>query len=210
MTKEEVLQKVNDYCTEKQYTEATLTDAFKDKFANHFLKANPEGDIESEDVISNLKFALNTAFSSASELAMMKSAEFTSKENDYKKQIAELNKRAKATPEQNEVQLPEEVQNQLKELQAFKDEKTRQEKLANIVKIAKASVRQDLHASFDKFANDYEVTDGDDEKEQAHYLVKRFQEIFKDSIGDIKPLAPKLEQKRDEEFLASLKKVKVQ
>ena len=210
MTKEEVLQKVNDYCTEKQYTEATLTDAFKDKFANHFLKANPEGDIESEDVISNLKFALNTAFSSASELAMMKSAEFTSKENDYKKQIAELNKRAKATPEQNEVQLPEEVQNQLKELQAFKDEKTRQEKLANIVKIAKASVRQDLHASFDKFANDYEVTDGDDEKEQAHYLVKRFQEIFKDSIGDIKPLAPKLGQKRDEEFLASLKKVKVQ
>ena len=210
MTKEEVLQKVNDYCTEKQYTEATLTDAFKDKFANHFLKANPEGDIESEDVISNLKFALNTAFSSASELAMMKSAEFTSKENDYKKQIAELNKRAKTTPEQNELQLPEEVQNQLKELQAFKDEKTRQEKLANIVKIAKASVRQDLHASFDKFANDYEVTDGDDEKEQAHYLVKRFQEIFKDSIGDIKPLAPKLEQKRDEEFLASLKKVKVQ
>ena len=208
MTKEEVLQKVNDYCTEKQYTTATLTDSFKDKFADHFQKANPEGDIEDEANMANLRFALNTAFSSASELATVKAAEFTSKENDYKSQITELSKKLKNVPKEKEFELPKEVADQLKELQEFKNDKTRQEKLANIVKIAKDGIRKDLHASFDSFASDYEVNE-DDEKEQASYLTKRFQEIFKDSIGDIKPLVPKLEKKRDEEFFASLQKVKV-
>ena len=213
MTKEEVLQKVNDYCTEKQYTTATLTDSFKDKFADHFQKADPDGSIDDENVIKSLKFALNSAFSSASELATVKTAEFTSKENDYKGQIEKLNEKIKSGAQKQkpqDAQLSEEVQNQLKELQAFKDEKTRQEKLSNIIKLAKAGIRQDLHASFDKFAEDYEATMDDDEKEQASYLTKRFQDIFKDSIGDIKPLAPKQVQKRDEEFLASLKKIKVQ
>lgn len=210
MNKEEVLQKVNDYCTEKQYTSATLTDSFKDKFADHFLKANPEGDIEDESVIANLRFALNTAFSSASELATVKVNEFSSKENDYKTQIAELQKKIKPQQQQQQLELPEEVRQQLQELQEFKNEKTRKEKLANIVKIAKAGIRKDLHPSFDNFVSDYDVNEKDDDEEQAKYLTKRFQEIFKDSIGDVRPQTPKQEQKRDEEFLASLKKVKVQ
>ena len=93
MTKEEVLQKVNDYCTEKQYTTATLTDSFKDKFATHFQKANPDGDINDEVNLANLRFALNTAFSSASELATVKTTEFSTKENDLKNQIEELKKK---------------------------------------------------------------------------------------------------------------------
>jgi len=48
-----------------------------------------------------------------------------------------------------------------------------------------------------------------DDKEQAKAMVERFQEIFMDSIGDIKPLAPKQTQKTDREFLDSLPKVKV-
>jgi hypothetical protein len=210
MTKEEVLQKVNDYCTEKQYTTATLTEAFKDKFADHFQKANPEGNIDDEVNLANLRFALNTAFSSASELATVKANEFATKENDYKTQIAELQKKQQKPHQTHEFELPEDVQNQLKELQTFKDEKTKQEKFGNILKIAKDGIRQDLHASFDKFANDYEVNLDDDDKEQAEYLIKRFQEIFKDSIGDIKPLAPKQNAKRDEEFIATIRKIKVQ
>lgn len=38
MTKEDVLQKVNDYCNEKSYTNETLTDDFKDKFSDFFAK----------------------------------------------------------------------------------------------------------------------------------------------------------------------------
>lgn len=208
MTKDEVLQKVTDYCNEKSYTSATLTDAFKDKFADHFQKADPDGDINDENVLKSLKFALNTAFSSASELATVKATEFTSKENDLKSQIAELKKKIPATPK-TEPTIPQEVQDQLNELKAFKDAKSKQEKLANIMTLAKAEIRQDLHKSFDTFASEYEVKLDKEDKEQANALVKKFQEIFKDSIGDIKPLAPQVSQKRDEEALAAIPKVKV-
>ena len=40
MTKEEVLQKANDYCTEKAYTSETLTDDFKDKFSRNYRIAS--------------------------------------------------------------------------------------------------------------------------------------------------------------------------
>lgn len=209
MTKEEVLQKVNDYCTEKQYTNATLTDSFRDKFADHFQRANPDGDVNDENVQTRLKFALNTAFSSASELATVKTTEFTSKENGYKSQIAELQKQIKTPIIQHETKIPKEVQDQLKELQDFKDAKSKQEKLKNIMALAKAGIRQDLHQSFDKYASDYEVKLDKEDKEQADALVKKFQEIFKDSIGDIKPLAPQVSKEKDAELIGSIPKIKI-
>ena len=210
MTKEEVLQKVNAYCTEKQYTNATLTDTFKDKFADHFQKANPDGDVNDENVLKSLKFALNTAFSSASELATVKTTEFVTKENGYKSQIAELQKQIKTpTPPKVEPTIPQEVQDQLNELKAFKDAKSKQEKLANIMNLAKAGIRQDLHQSFNTFASDYEVKLDKEDKEQADALVKKFQEIFKDSIGSIKPLAPQVSKEQDAEIIGSIPKVKI-
>lgn len=210
MTKEEVLQKVNDYCTEKQYTVATLTDSFKDKFADHFQKANAEGDINDDSVIANLKFALNTAFSSASELATVKVNEFTTKENDYKNQIAELQKKqTKQTKTEDVIKLPKEVEEQLAELQRFKEAQVKQEKLTDILKKAKTNIRQDLHNSFDKFAEEYAVKDNEDVDAQANSLVKRFQEIFKDSIGDIKPRTPIQTQKQDADFLSSIPVINV-
>ena len=210
MTKEEVLQKVNSYCTEKQYTVATLTDSFKDKFADHFQKANADGDINDDSVIANLKFALNTAFSSASELATVKVNEFTTKENDYKNQIAELQKKqTKQTKTEDVIKLPKEVEEQLAELQRFKEAQVKQEKLTDILKKAKTNIRQDLHNSFDKFAEEYAVRDNEDVDAQANSLVKRFQEIFKDSIGDIKPRTPIQTQKQDADFLSSLPVINV-
>ena len=210
MTKEEVLQKVNDYCTEKQYTTATLTDSFKDKFADHFQKADPDGDINDENVQKSLKFALNTAFSSASELATVKTTEFTSKENGYKSQIEELKKKIKTPPTPPiEPQIPQEVQDQLKELKAFKDAKSKQEKLTNILALAKAGIRDDLHKSFDTYAKDYDVKLDKEDKEQADALVAKFKDIFKDSIGDIRPQKPMPNDKQDAEIIGSLPKVKI-
>lgn len=207
MTKEEALQKVNDYCNEKSYTNATLTDGFKDKFAEHFAKRYPDAAADDENAIADMKFALNSAFSGASLIITDKTKEFETKENDYKSQIAELNKKIPA--KLVEPKIPKELQDQLDELKKFKDEKSKQEKFGNILKIAKAGIRQDLQASFDTFAKDYEVKLDKEEKEQAEALVARFQEIFKDTIGDIKPLRPQQTQKRDEEYLASLPKVKI-
>ena len=208
MTKEEALQKVNDYCNEKSYTNATLTDGFKEKFAEHFVKRYPDASADDETAIADMKFAINSAFSGASAIITDKTKEFETKENGYKSQIEELNK--KITPTKpKEVQIPKELQDQLDELKKFKDEQFKQEKLKNILKLAKAGVRQDLQASFDKFAKEYEVKLDKEDKEQADALVAKFQDIFKDTIGDIKPLAPKQTQKRDEEYLASIPKVKI-
>jgi hypothetical protein len=209
MTKEEALQKVNDYCNEKSYTAATLTDGFKDKFAEHLAKRYPDAAADDETALGDMKFALNSAFSGASTIITDKTKEFETKENGYKSQIAELQKKIKTPPTIVEPQIPKEVQDQLDELKAFKDAKSKQEKLGNIMRIAKEGIRSDLHASFDKFASDYAVKLDKEDKEQAEGLVAKFKDIFKDSLGDIRPQKPTTDETKDAEIIGSLPKVKI-
>lgn len=209
MTKEEALQKVNDYCNEKSYTAATLTDGFKDKFAEHFAKRYPDAAADDETALDDMKFALNSAFSGASTIITDKTKEFETKENGYKSQIVELQKKIKTPPTVVEQQIPKEVQDQLDELKAFKDAKSKQEKLGNIMRIAKEGIRSDLHASFDKFASDYAVKLDKEDKEQAEGLVAKFKDIFKDSLGDIRPQKPTTDETKDAEIIGSLPKVKI-
>ena len=75
--------------------------------------------------------------------------------------------------------------------------------------IAKKNVRNDLHKSLENYANDFKVTLDETSEEQAKKLTARFQDIFRESIGDIKPLAPQVTRKRDEEFLTTIPKVKI-
>lgn len=211
MTKEEALQKVNDYCNEKSYTNATLTDVFKDKFAEHLAKRYPDAAADDETALGDMKFALNSAFSGASLIITDKTKEFETKENGYKSKIAELEKKVpKPNQKPEEVVLPKEVQDKLDAYDKFMDGEKKNTKFKNIMELAKKGIRQNLHTSFEKFATDYDVKLDKEDKEQADALVTRFKEIFKDSIGDIVPLAPQQTQKRDEDFIASLKKVKVQ
>lgn len=214
MTKEEVLQRANDYCNERSYDASTLTDDFKDKFADFFAKKYPaETPIDDETALADLKFNLDTAKSASAKGRTSLQSEFTTKENDYKNQIAELNKRI-VNPNQQQQQptleLPEEVKTKLAELEKFKNEEAKKSKFLEIVELAKKGIRQDLHGSFDTYAKDYEAKLDATSEEQAKRLTERFQAIFKDSIGDIKPLAPKQVQKQDEDFLNSIPKVKVQ
>lgn len=207
MTKEEVLQKVNDYCTEKAYTTETLTDEFKDKFSDFFAKKYPETEVDDETAVADLQFNLNTAFSATSKGITSKQKSFEERENEYKRQIEELTE--KLGKKRTTVSVPKEIQEQLDELKKFKDDEAKSRKRTDILELAKQGIRQDLHKSFETYAKDYEVSLDKDEKEQANALVSRFSEIFKDSIGDIKPLAPKQVQRKEEEFLSSLPKVKV-
>lgn len=210
MTKEEALQKVNDYCNEKSYTNATLTDSFKDKFAEHLAKRYPDAAADDETALGDMKFALNSAFSGASLIITDKTKEFETKENGYKSQIAALEKRIEPKKDPKDFELPKDVQDKLDAYDKFMDGEKKTTKFKNIMELAKKGIRQNLHASFEKFATDYNVKLDKEDKEQADALVTRFKEIFKDSIGDIAPLAPQQTQKRDEDFIASLKKVKVQ
>lgn len=209
MTKEDVLQKANDYCTEKAYNE-TLTDEFKDKFSDFFSKKYPETDADDETMVADLKFNLDTAFSATSKGVTAKQKAFEDKENEYKNQIAELKKLAKGKGKEDKtVEIPKELKDQLEELEKFKTLQTKQEKYKNILELAKKNVRTDLHKSFETYAKDYEVKLDEADDEQAKKLTSRFQEIFRDSIGDIKPLAPQQVQKMDSDFIDSIPKVKV-
>ena len=85
-TQAEVLQKVTDYCTEKQYT---LNDSFRSKFSEKFATANAEADISDENVLNSIKFNLDTAFSAASQEMKVKDETWKTKEAEYLKQIEE-------------------------------------------------------------------------------------------------------------------------
>ena len=208
MTKEEVLQKANDYCTEKSYTE-TLTDEFKDKFSDFFSKKYPETDAEDETMIADLKFNLDTAFSATSKGITSKQKAFEDKENEYKNQIAELTKKLEKKPRTTDTKIPQELQEKLDKLEKFENEQRKREKYAAVLALAKKGVREDLHSSFEKYAADFAVNLEETESEQAKRLTSKFQEIFRDSIGDIKPLAPKQVIKNDMEYIESVPKVKV-
>lgn len=212
MTKEEVLQRANEYCNERSYDESTLTSDFKDKFADFFAKKYPDTSVDDETAIADLKFNLDTAKSAASKGRAELQQGFETRENAYKSQIEELNKKiGKQAPRQTKEQLEisKEIQDQLEELKRFKNEEAKKQKYKDVVKLAKTSIRQDLHKSFEAFAKGVDVVLDKEDKEQAVAMVTRFQEIFKDSIGDIKPLAPKQIQERDEDVMSSLKKIKV-
>ena len=208
MTKEEVLQKVNDYCNEKSYTNETLTDDFKDKFSDFFSKKNEQKGIDDDGVIDDLKFSLNTAFSAASKILTSKNSAWNTKENEYKKQIEELSKKVNPI-EDKKLELPDDVKEQLKRLTQYEEDSRKREKFEEILGIAKKSIREDLHKSFANYAKDFAVNTNEDSNEQAKKLVSRFQEIFRDSIGDIKPLAPKITIKQETEFIENLPKIKL-
>jgi len=206
MTKEEVLQRANEYCSERSYDESTLTTEFKEKFADFFSKKNPDGDINDEAILADLKFNLDTARSAALRGIASTNQSFEEKENDYKTRIADLEK--KLGRKQTEFKVPKEVQDQLDELRAFKNTEAKKVKFASILNLAKEGIRQDLHKSFEVFAKDLDVDLTKEDKEQADSLVSKFQEIFMDSIGNIKPLSPQQTRQRDADAISSLKRIK--
>ena len=216
MTKDEVLQKANDYCGEKGYTSETLTDEFKDKFADFFSKRHPDGDINDENLIDELKFNLNTAFSATSKGITSKQQAYDRMVEDYTSQIEELNKKIekakkKGSKEQDpdEPKISKEIQEKLERLERFETESRKGEKFTEILALAKNGVRTDLHKSLENYAADFEVSLDTPSDKQAERLIERFQAIFRDSIGDVKPLSPKASRKQDEDFASSLKPIKV-
>jgi hypothetical protein len=209
MTKEEVLQRANDYCNERSYDSETLTDEFKEKFADFFVKRHPDASIEDDGIEDEIKFNLDTARSAAVKGLAKKQTVYDSEKNELTRQIEELSKKLAKKPKEKEVEIPKELQDKLDELEKFKDAQRKQEKYNSVLALAKKGVRDDLQASFEKYAAEFAVNLDETDEEQAKRLTTRFQDIFRDSIGDIKPLAPKQTQKQEQEFIESIKKVKV-
>ena len=210
VTKEQVLESMNTYCTERKYGSESLTDGFKEKFSNFIVKKYEGKDVEEEDFKADLHFNLDTAFSASVDLKTSLTAQFATKENEYKNQITELSKKI-VTPQQpqQKLELPEDVKNQLAELEKFKTEQSKQSKRKEILEMAKQNIQQSLHGSFENFIADSEILLDKDSKEQADALVAKYQKVMQPTYGSIKPLAPRQVQKRDEEILGGIKEVKV-
>ena len=209
MTKEEVLQRANDYCNERSYDGETLTDEFTEKFADFFVKRHPEASIDDEGIDDEIKFNLDTARSAAVKGLAKKQTNFDSEKSELTRQIEELTRKLARKPKEKEVEIPKELQDKLDELEKFKDAQRKQEKYNSVLALAKKGVREDLQMSFEKYASEFTVNLDESDEEQAKRLTTRFQDIFRDSIGDIKPLAPKQTQKQEQEFIESIPKVKV-
>ena len=214
VTKDLVLESMNTYCTERKYGSEALTDSFREKFSNFFVKKYEGKDVEQGDMEADLHFNLDTAFSSSVDLKTTLESQFNTKKTEYENQIAELNKKlglqqTPPPPTPPVVQIPKEVQEQLDELKKFKMDESKKEKSKNILKLAKQSIRQDLHGSFDAFVEDFEASLEKEDKEQADKLVSRFQAIFKDSIGDIKPLAPQQTARVENDMLEGVSKIEL-
>lgn len=209
VTKEMVTESISNYCAERKYGTETLTDGFKEKFSNSFVKKYEGQDVEEQSVLTDLHFYLDTAFNASLDINKELTSQFTTKENDYKSQIAELNKKLGKKPEQKPFEIPKELQDQIDELKAYKNEEAKKSKFRSIVDIAKKKVRSDLHNSFEKYAKTYSVSLDKDDVEQADDIVKSFQEIFKDSIGDIRPFTPKQIQQQDDDIISGVKKVEL-
>ena len=214
MTNEEVLQKVNDYCSEKSYTSETLTDEFKAKFSDFFAKKySAETTIDTDGVLEDLKFNINTAFSATSKGVTAKVQAFETKENEYKSKIQELTtKLASQGGGGKEVEIPQALQEKLDRLERFENEAREKDKFKEVIAAAKKGIRQDLHKSFEQYAQDFKVKLDEDTNEQAKKLTERFQSIFRETLGDIKPLTPRQTQTREDEvvdFYAERAKVKV-
>lgn len=211
VTKEQVLESMNTYCTERKYGSESLTDGFKEKFSNFIVKKYEGKDVEEEDFKSDLHFNLDTAFSASVDLKTSLTAQFATKENEYKNQITELNKKivTPKQPPQQQLELPEDVKERLAKLEKFEAEQSKQSKLKEILEMAKQNIQPSLHGSFENFIADSEVLLDKDSKEQADALVAKYQKVMQPTYGSIKPLAPRQVQKRDEEILGGIKEVKV-
>lgn len=218
VTKEQVLESMNTYCTERKYGSETLTDGFKENFANSFVKKYGQQDVDENLVNNDLHFSLDSAFNSAVSIKSQLETGFKTKEDSFNSQIAELNKKLGITdpptpptpPNNQTAELPEGVKKDLDDLKKFKLAEAKKQKIAEIVAAAKPKLRKDLQKSFETFLGTQTVDVDKDSAEQAESLISTYKAVFKDSIGDITPKQPTTTKKELDEYLQNFPKVTVE
>ena len=211
--KEDVLQKVNDYCSEKNYT---LDDDFRSQFSEKFAEANAEANVDDEAVMSSIKFNVDTAFSAASKELKLKGEAWNKEKSDYEKQIEELKKKTDGKKDETnkkenivKFEMPEEVKVELEELKSFKTQKEQQEKRARILSLAKKNVREDLHGQLESLLNVINIDYSKDDTELVKQLSESFTKVYQGQVGDIKPKRAVASIKDDEALIESAPKVNV-
>jgi uncharacterized alkaline shock family protein YloU len=83
VTKDSVLESINTYCTERKYGSENLTDGFKEKFSNFFVKKYEGKDVEEAEMVADLHFNLDTAFSASVDINSALKSSFETKKTEY-------------------------------------------------------------------------------------------------------------------------------
>ena len=197
--KEEVLQKVNEYCNERQYT-STLDEVFVDRFSEKFAQKNADANID--EVVDLIKFNIDTAFSATSKGIEKQSAAWKAKEEEYLKQI-------EGVKNGHQEVISEDIKQQINELKAFKEAKQREEKISKVFNISKASVREDLHGNLKDVLDVMKINYDATEEEIAKELTSTFTKLYKDKIGMVKPGSSGRSNKDYDELLNNIPKINV-
>lgn len=206
-TEAEVLEKVGSYCTEKQYT---LNDDFRSQFSDKFSAANPEADINDENILNSIKFNLDTAFSAASKGIEAEKKKWETEKTKLNGEIENLKKNQpegktpKNKVEEKNLELPEDVKKDLNELKTFKEKQLQQEKRAEVLELAKKNVRQDLYENLSTLLDMSTFDYSKDTKDLAKQLNENFTKLYKNNIGDIRPASPETKNKKVSEILDSV------
>jgi hypothetical protein len=189
-TQAEVLQKVTDYCTEKQYT---LNDSFRSKFSEKFANANTDADISDENVLNSIKFNIDTAFSAASQELKVKDETWKTKEAEYLKQIETLKKEPEGNKgggkEETVIKqvIPEDQMVYLKYAKELMEKETLATKKKSIVELAsKNFTSAEQKAGFEKFIETQNIDTTKDPSELSEKFSSVYGSIFKETIGENK------------------------
>lgn len=204
-TEAEVLEKVGSYCTEKQYT---LDDNFRSQFSNKFAAANAEADINDENISKSINFALDSAFSAASKGIETQKKIWDEEKIKLNGEIEKLKKAPKKEGE-NKIELPDDIKEKLNKLEADEEKRSRQEKRAEVLELAKKGVREDLQGNLEDLLDMTSLDYTKESKELAKQLNDNFAKLYKNNIGDIKPAASHSKETKDEDWLSGVKKVQI-
>ena len=199
-TEAEVLEKVGTYCTEKQYT---LDDNFRSQFSNKFAAANAEADINDENISKSINFALDSAFSAASKGIEAQKKIWDEEKIKLNGEIEKLKKTPKKEGE-NKFELPDDIKEKLNKLDAIEEKRSRQEKRAEVLELAKKGVREDLQGNLEDLLDMTSLDYTKDSKELAKQLNDNFAKLYKNNIGDIKPSSPEKKARKVEDILNSI------
>ena len=199
-TEAEVLEKVGTYCTEKQYT---LDDNFRSQFSNKFAAANAEADINDENISKSIKFALDSAFSAASKGIEAQKKVWDEEKIKLNGEIEKLKKIPKKEWE-NKFELPDDIKEKLNKLDAIEEKRSRQEKRAEVLELAKKGVREDLQGNLEDLLDMTSLDYTKESKELAKQLNDNFAKLYKNNIGDIKPSSPEKKARKVEDILNSI------
>ena len=216
IAKEEILQNVNSYCEERKYS---LPDAFKDNFAQHFSETYKDGDIKDVNLLSNLKFNVDTAAAAKMKGLEGESEVWKNKEANYLKTIEELKKKPEETNGKDKkdgdkdkkvvADLPDDVKKELEAFKTFRMSEEIKTKRKNIIKLSEGKIREDLLPSFKTFVSKIPISLDTDDTILSTKAVSDFSDIYKSSIGDIAPLASSGKTRNDDDILKGIKKITI-